>query len=70
MDPFQGESIEHTPPIDEHGHEKATSVASLGGNAMSKRLRAVLGDSMQVREAILLNELLSKPLSIRETARS
>lgn len=69
VDPFQGESIEHMLPIDEHGHEKATSVASLGGNAMSKRLRAVLGDSMQVREAILLNELLSKPLSIRETAR-
>ncbi len=69
-DPRQAGAVEKLPPIDEHGHEKAWSKGAPQGNAVAQRLRDVLGDRLRVREAILLNELLSKPLSIRETSRS
>jgi len=70
MDPRQARAEEQLPPIDEHGHEKASSKGASQGNAVAQRLRDILGDRLRVREAIILNELLSKPLSIRETSRS
>jgi hypothetical protein len=71
LEPRQAEDTGLMPPIDEHDHEEASSrKAPREGSAVAQRLRYVLGDRLRVREAILLNELLSKPLSIRETSRS
>jgi len=58
------------PPIDEHDHEQPSRRPSSKKNPMSLKFREALGDKQRVREAILLKEILGKPLSIRGISRS
>lgn len=69
-EPAEKLSSDQLPPIDEHGHEQPSRRLPSKKNAMVMNLREVLGDRQRVREAILLNEILDKPLSIRGISRS
>ncbi|MBM43768.1 MAG: hypothetical protein CMJ36_01980 [Phycisphaerae bacterium] len=61
-EPASGEQVE---AIEVHSVEQKELHQAAGEDSMANRLRTALGNKGKIREAILLHEILSKPLAMR-----